>query len=117
MSFNYIFPAKSWRRVWKSITRHSAGAIVIYHLPGYPFMTEGTILVCSGKRIVFYQISDDGGNVACTSPCVSSQFFPVYCENAIIVTNMKETFFCSDAQILFEDHFEIVFIPLVIHIP
>lgn len=29
----------------------------------------------------------------------------------------EETFVCSDAQILFEDHFEIVFIPPVVHIP
>lgn len=81
-------------------------------------MPEVAILVCSGKRIVFYQNSDDGGNVACTSPYVCFQIFvPVSCGNAIIVTHMRETFFCSDAQILFEDHLEIVFIPLVIHIP
>jgi len=29
----------------------------------------------------------------------------------------EETFFYSDAQIFFEDHFGIVFIPLVVHIP
>lgn len=57
--------------------------------------------------------------MACTSPYAYFQIFvPVSCGNAVIGTHMKEeTFFCSDAQILFEDHFGIVFIPLVIHIP
>lgn len=84
----------------------------------FSFMPEVTILVYSGKGIVFYQISGDGGNVACTSPYLCFQIFvPVSCGNAITVNHMKETFFCWDTQILFEDHFEIVFIPLVIHIP
>lgn len=82
------------------------------------FIPEATILVFSGKRVVFYQINDDGANLACTSPYTCFQIFvSVSCGNAIIVTHMKETFFCSDAQISFEDHFEIVFMPLVIHIP
>lgn len=118
VSFNFIFPAK--KELEKGIKVCNMTLCLSYcdlSLTRLSLMPEVTIFVCSGKRIVFCQFSDDGGNVACTSPYAHFQIFvPVSCGNAIIVTRMKETF-CSDAQTVFEDHFEIVLIPLVIHIP